>query len=90
MERSKELLLEYELKFKELPPFIKTLPYESEPYQFALEYALSENKKLTYDSIAKLFEKVGIRYDYVSEDTEKEDDFKTKLYSQDQNNKKSF
>lgn len=90
MERSKELLLDYELKFKELPPFIKTLPYESEPYQIALEYALSENKKLTYDSIANFFDKVGIRYDLVDEDTEKEDDFKNKLYSQDKNDRKSF
>lgn len=90
MERSKELLLRYELKFKDLPPFIKTLPYDSEEYQFALEYALNKNKKLTYDSIANLFKKVGIRYDYVDEDTEQEDNFKDKLYSQDKNDKKSF
>lgn len=90
MEINKELLLEYETKFKELPPFIKTLPYESDEYSFVIKYAIFQNKKLTYDNVAELFEKFGIRYDYVSGDVEKEDNFKKKLYNQNKDYKKSF
>lgn len=89
MENNKDLLLEYEIEFKELPPLVKELPYESDGYQLMIEYALYNNKKLTYDLINKLIEKFKIRFGVVDEDTQKEDDFAEKLYKNN-NNKKSL
>lgn len=90
MSRSKEKLVEYVRKFGDVPPAIVELPYESAGYQIMIEYALRNNEKLTLKKVGELIEEFRIRFGVVDKETADEDNFANKLYSKEQNDRKSF
>lgn len=65
-----ELLNKYFMKFGELPPIMMTQTYESDLYQIAMEYAIENNEKLTYENIDKFFNN---NYDLIVNDNNNND-----------------
>lgn len=64
---------EYIEKYREYPPLITELPYNSDGYKIMIEYSLRKNEKLTEEKVSELIKKFNIEYGIVNETKPKQD-----------------